>query len=262
MRISIEQGHIHRYCILCTCLMILATLMNLYSIRTRRPCICSSTVSTSASTLNQNASKLLAETFYTLKRSFIKSYRQRIRPNRTYCPEVPSTLIGAQPIKYPPINFSLLNISSYHRHVHTGGRSFPTHCIARHKVALIVPYRNRWGILTTFLFHYHHILHRQQLDYRIFVCEQAFDQRFNKGIVMNACFKEILQLEPTTACFVMHDVDLLLMDDRNMYSCPIHPRHLSVSIDKFNFYVPYSELVGGVLGEQILSERSDVELSL
>ncbi|CAF4514466.1 unnamed protein product, partial [Didymodactylos carnosus] len=93
----------------------------------------------------------------------------------------------------------------------------------------------------------HTILQRQQIDYRIYVCEQAFNKTFNKGIVMNACFKEILLIEPKTQCFIFHDVDLLLIDDRNMYTCPRNPRHLSVAIDKFQFYLPYSSLVGGVL---------------
>jgi hypothetical protein len=66
---------------------------------------------------------------------------------------------------------------------------------------------------------------------------------------MNGCFKEILKLQPNTPCFIMHDVDLLLIDDRNMYTCPTYPRHLSVAIDKFHFYLPYNALVGGVLGE-------------
>jgi beta-1,4-galactosyltransferase 3 len=36
-------------------------------------------------------------------------------------------------------------------------------------------------------------------------------------------------------CFVFHDIDLLPEDDRNIYSCPQQPRHMSVSVDKFNY---------------------------
>ena len=36
-------------------------------------------------------------------------------------------------------------------------------------------------------------------------------------------------------CFVFSDVDLIPMDDRNIYKCFDQPRHLSVSMDKFGF---------------------------
>lgn len=36
-------------------------------------------------------------------------------------------------------------------------------------------------------------------------------------------------------CFIFHDVDLLPLDDRNLYTCPSQPRHLSAAIDKFHF---------------------------
>ncbi|CAF0968854.1 unnamed protein product [Rotaria sordida] len=164
-----------------------------------------------------------------------------------YCPSIPPNLQGPIIIHEPPENFSVLNTSPYYPEVQHGGRYHPKTCLARHKIAIIVPYRDRWDILRRFLFHTHRFLQRQQLDYRIYVCEQAFDKTFNKGIVMNSCFKEILNLEPNTICFIMHDVDLLLIDDRNMYTCPSYPRHLSVAIDKFDYYLPYPELVGGVL---------------
>ena len=36
-------------------------------------------------------------------------------------------------------------------------------------------------------------------------------------------------------CFVFHDVDLLIEDDRNMYHCSPQPRHMSVAIDEMNY---------------------------
>ena len=169
-----------------------------------------------------------------------------------YCLPVPPELQGPLKVHELPENFSIINNSSYHVDVQLGGHYQPKTCVARHKVALIVPYRDRWDILNYFLFHIHHILQRQELDYRIYVCEQAFNKTFNKGIIMNGCFKEILKLQPNIPCFIMHDVDLLLIDDRNMYSCPSYPRHLSVAIDKFHFHLPYPELVGGVLGKNLI----------
>ena len=36
-------------------------------------------------------------------------------------------------------------------------------------------------------------------------------------------------------CVIFNDIDLLPEDDRNLYSCPINPRHLSVIIDIYNY---------------------------
>ncbi len=57
---------------------------------------------------------------------------------------------------------------------------------------------------------------------------------FNKARIMNIAFVEALKMFPYQ-CFVFHDVDLLPEDDRNMYSCPIQPRHMSVAIDEMGY---------------------------
>ena len=57
---------------------------------------------------------------------------------------------------------------------------------------------------------------------------------FNKGVLMNAAFKEALK-EETWSCFVFHDVDLLPENVRNMYTCPWQPRHMSASVDEFGY---------------------------
>lgn len=53
---------------------------------------------------------------------------------------------------------------------------------------------------------------------------------------MNVGFMEAQRLKAGGwHCFVFHDIDLLPMDTRNLYSCPKQPRHMSASIDKLNF---------------------------
>ena len=47
-------------------------------------------------------------------------------------------------------------------------------------------------------------------------------------------------------CVIFHDVDLIPEDDRNVYSCPDFPRHMSVAVDKFNYQLPYQAIFGGV----------------
>ncbi|UJR09558.1 hypothetical protein I4U23_013794 [Adineta vaga] len=256
-----RQDHIYFLCILCTGFMFLTSIFNIISIirRSSSTNINQYVTQTSTNSLPQNltANKFVPitdihfeNTYKTFLHSFIQTYLSATE-NRSiplnYCPPVPPNLQGPIKVSDLPKDFSITTNSSYFTDVNIGGYYQPKTCLARHRIAIIVPYRDRIDILKQFLYHTHQVLQRQQLDYRIYVCEQAYDKIFNKGIVMNGCFKEILKLQPDTPCFVMHDVDLLLIDDRNMYTCPRFPRHLSVAIDKFHFYLPYTELVGGVL---------------
>ena len=52
-----------------------------------------------------------------------------------------------------------------------GGRYQPPDCEARHRVALIIPFRDRDIHLKIFLNNIHAFLMRQQLDYGIFVID-------------------------------------------------------------------------------------------
>jgi hypothetical protein len=54
-----------------------------------------------------------------------------------------------------------------------GGNYKPTNCRSRHKVAIVVPYRNRKDQLIIFLRYMHPFLQRQQLEYVIFIVEQS-----------------------------------------------------------------------------------------
>ena len=261
---SRRQDRIQSLCIVCTVVMFLTSMVNIVYIvrRSRSPSVTDYIPSSTSSIMRNAALKTtnraspkdedyFVKTYKTFLHSFVRHYLAAVE-NRSitlnYCPAVPPDLQGPVVVAEAPANFSLSTNSSSFRDVRTGGHYQPKQCLARHKVAIIVPYRDRVDILKRFLYHTHQILQRQQLNYRIYVCEQAFNKTFNKGIVMNGCFKEILKLQPDTPCFVMHDVDLLLIDDRNMYTCPTYPRHLSVAVDKFHFYLPYVQLVGGVLG--------------
>ncbi|KAJ7353783.1 hypothetical protein OS493_032368 [Desmophyllum pertusum] len=118
--------------------------------------------------------------------------------------------------------------------VNKGGSWKPTECKARVKMALIIPYRNRYEQLSIFVRHMHPMLKRQNVDYRILVIEQAGDTVFNRAMLFNIGFKEALKFDQYD-CFIFHDVDLIPEDDRNEYSCPSSPRHLSVAVDKFNY---------------------------
>lgn len=180
-----------------------------------------------------------------------------------YCQNIPSR--GKKKIKIfkYPVNFNArsdvvynYNIGNYRQT--TSSRWTPNNCRSRHRVAILIPYKNREDNLNYFLTHMHPFLQRQELEYQIFVVEQSRNQPFNKGVLMNAGFLEIMALKVNQTsdknisfnfdCVVFHDVDLLPEDDRIMYSCPYYkPRHLSVAIDKYGYRMAYSRLIGGVL---------------
>lgn len=116
----------------------------------------------------------------------------------------------------------------------SGGHFKPNHCRARHRVAVIVPFRDREKHLRIFLRNLHAFLVKQQLDYAIFIVNQQTGQTFNRAKLMNVGFAEASKLYDWQ-CFIFHDVDLLPEDDRNLYSCPNQPRHMSVAVDKFGY---------------------------
>ncbi|XP_067123759.1 beta-1,4-N-acetylgalactosaminyltransferase bre-4-like [Centruroides vittatus] len=163
------------------------------------------------------------------------------------CPEIPPGLVGRMKIDLKNgTSKDLETIRINNPEVKLGGAYSPKDCKSRYRVAVIIPYRDRIEHLSSLLYYLHPILQRQQLEYKIYVVEQNGNQTFNKGVLMNAGVKEALR-EFDYHCFVFHDVDMLPEDDRNMYSCPQTPRHMSVAVDKFNYTLPYSLLVGGVL---------------
>ncbi|XP_068229675.1 beta-1,4-N-acetylgalactosaminyltransferase bre-4-like [Palaemon carinicauda] len=133
-----------------------------------------------------------------------------------------------------------------HPELELGGRFRPSDCRTRHRVAIIVSYRDRAKHLPPFLNHMHSFLQKQQLDYAIYIVEQAGNDAFNKGLIMNIGALESLKLYQYD-CFVFHDVDLLPEDDRNLYTCPDQPRHLAVLVDTLFYKILYKHMFGGVV---------------
>ncbi|XP_072549058.1 beta-1,4-galactosyltransferase 1 [Salminus brasiliensis] len=160
------------------------------------------------------------------------------------CPEPSPLLVGPLRIEFSsPVSLEL--VRKENPALQNGGRFKPKDCIALQKVAIIIPFRNRDEHLKFWLYYLHPILQRQQLDYGVYIINQDGDDTFNRAKLLNVGYAEALK-EYDYDCFVFSDVDLIPMDDRNTYKCFSQPRHLSVSMDKFGFRLPYNQYFGGV----------------
>lgn len=162
---------------------------------------------------------------------FLKTIMQKF--GLIVCPTQPPNLIG--PIDVDVQLESIGSIESRFRgRLLDGGWYKPTECAARDRVAIVVPYRDRPDHLPIFLKNIHPFLMKQQIEYGIFIVEQTADHAFNRAALLNVGFNEALKLHQWD-CFIFHDVDLLPLDDRNLYTCPDQPRHMSVAVDTFGF---------------------------
>ncbi|XP_031169602.1 beta-1,4-galactosyltransferase 1 isoform X2 [Sander lucioperca] len=160
------------------------------------------------------------------------------------CPETSPLLVGPLRVEFN-MALDLQQVEKENPNLRPGGRSWPTACTAQQKVAIIIPFRKREEHLKFWLYYLHPILQRQQLDYGVYVINQDGDETFNRAKLLNIGYVEALK-EYDYECFVFSDVDLIPMDDRNTYKCFSQPRHLSVSMDKFGFKLPYNQYFGGV----------------
>ncbi|XP_052403138.1 beta-1,4-galactosyltransferase 1-like [Carassius gibelio] len=160
------------------------------------------------------------------------------------CPETSPLLVGPMRVDFSePVNLDM--VREENPQLEMGGRYKPSDCVALQKVAIIIPFRNRGEHLKYWLHYLHPILKRQQLDYGIYVIQQDGEGTFNRAKLLNVGYVEALK-EYDYDCFIFSDVDIIPMDDRNTYKCSSQPRHLSVSMDKFGFRLPYKQYFGGV----------------
>jgi hypothetical protein len=123
-----------------------------------------------------------------------------------------------------------------HQNIHNGGKWKPTNCVPSHHTAILIPFRNREDHLLQFLINMHPILSRQKISYSIYLIEPIADIKFNRALLLNIGFIEANRdSNDEWDCYVLHDVDLLPEDDRNMYTCEGSAFHLSRRIDVFNY---------------------------
>lgn len=110
------------------------------------------------------------------------------------------------------------------------------------KLAVIVPYRDRFEELLEFVPYIHNFIKKQNVDHEIFVLNQVDKFRFNRASLINVGF-----LETKNLCnyIVMHDVDLLPLNKNLSYSYPELPRHLAAPDLHPRYH--YNKFIGGIL---------------
>uniref|UniRef100_A0A8C7HCH2 Beta-1,4-galactosyltransferase n=1 Tax=Oncorhynchus kisutch TaxID=8019 RepID=A0A8C7HCH2_ONCKI len=131
--------------------------------------------------------------------------------------------------------------------VHFGGHWRPKDCKPRWKVAILIPFRNRYEHLPILFQHLTPMLQRQRLQFAYYVIEQSGTQPFNRAMLFNVGFLEAMK-DLDWDCLVFHDVDHIPENDRNYYGCGQMPRHFAAKLDKYMYLLPYSEFFGGVSG--------------
>ena len=122
----------------------------------------------------------------------------------------------------------------------------------KHKLGVIIPYRDREEHLERFIEHFTEFMSDKKINYQIFVIEQYDLKLFNRGRLLNIGYKIALNYECDYFCF--HDVDML--PEEADYSYPMKPTHLASQLSNYNYSVPYDEYFGGVT----LFNKYDFEL--
>ncbi|CAD7684408.1 unnamed protein product [Nyctereutes procyonoides] len=163
------------------------------------------------------------------------------------CPDSPPGLVGRLLIEFTT-PMPLERVQRENPGVLLGGRYAPPDCTPAQTVAVIIPFRHREHHLRYWLHYLHPILRRQRLRYGVYVINQHGEDTFNRAKLLNVGFLEALKEDATYDCFIFSDVDLVPMDDRNLYRCGDQPRHFAIAMDKFGFRLPYAGYFGGVSG--------------
>jgi hypothetical protein len=115
----------------------------------------------------------------------------------------------------------------------------------KHKLGIIVPFRNRHDQLATFQTNITQYLSDKGIQYKIIVVEQDNGKQFNRGTLLNIGFKYAEEMGCDYVVF--HDVDMLPVDVDYSYSDK--PLHLSTDFVIDEGEKPremFSEYFGGV----------------
>ncbi|XP_029816042.1 beta-1,4-galactosyltransferase 7 [Manacus vitellinus] len=114
---------------------------------------------------------------------------------------------------------------------------------ARTRLALLVPFRERFEELLAFVPYMHRFLSKKKIRHHIFILNQVDHFRFNRASLINVGF---LESGNDTDYIAMHDVDLLPLNEHLDYSFPeTGPFH--VASPELHPLYHYTTYVGGIL---------------
>ncbi|XP_032128139.1 beta-1,4-galactosyltransferase 7-like [Sapajus apella] len=112
-----------------------------------------------------------------------------------------------------------------------------------HRLAVLVPFRERFEELLVFVPHMHRFLSRKKVQHHIYVLNQVDHFRFNRAALINVGF---LESSNSTDYIAMHDVDLLPLNEELDYGFPeAGPFH--VASPELHPLYHYKTYVGGIL---------------
>ncbi|XP_045455387.1 beta-1,4-galactosyltransferase 7 [Melitaea cinxia] len=127
-----------------------------------------------------------------------------------------------------------------------------TSTLSKKKLAIIVPFRDRFDELLEFVPHMYKFLNKQNIPFHIFIVQQKDNNRFNRASLINVGF---IYTKKDYDYIAMHDVDLLPLNNKLHYGYPKSgPFHISSPQTHPKYH--YDTFIGGIL----LIKREDYEL--
>ncbi|XP_065371766.1 beta-1,4-galactosyltransferase 7 [Calliphora vicina] len=113
-----------------------------------------------------------------------------------------------------------------------------------HKLAILVPFRDRFEELLQFVPHMTRFLNKQGVNHHIFILNQVDRYRFNRASLINVGFRFTSGVYDYMA---MHDVDLLPLNDNLHYDYPSEVGPLHIAAPDLHPKYHYENFVGGIL---------------
>nr|DBA27436.1 TPA: hypothetical protein GDO54_007929 [Pyxicephalus adspersus] len=150
------------------------------------------------------------------------------------CPERLPSMKGPMEVNMSEVRMSDILQLFDKDSIKLGGHWQPRDCVPRWKVAILIPFRNRFEHLPVLFRHLIPMLQRQRLQFAFYVIEQTGNQPFNRAMLFNVGFLEAMK-DLDWDCLIFHDVDHIPENDRNYYGCQNMPRHFAAKLDKYMY---------------------------